>query len=685
MTLPRSSVLALVTSAAFVLAAAATASAQTTAFTYQGRLDESANPAAGSYDFQFKLFDTVVVGTGTQQGSTLTRTAVTVTRGLFTVSLDFGVAPFAGPDRFLEIAVKKPSDSTFTILGPRQALTSEPYAIRSRGAAAADSLSAACVNCVGSGQILDVQGAQVTGPIAGSQISGPIPVASVPAGSGFYIQNGTSPQASASFNVAGSGVAAVFDAATQFNLGGQRLISNAGADNLFVGLGTAIPVPDANNFGNAIFGKNAGAANQSRYNAFFGLSAGGSTTTGCCNSMLGNFAGYGNTTGRSNVFIGGSTAFQNTSGSFNVYIGDLSGYDFTTGLTTGNFNTALGYSSGRLVTTGSFNTLIGYNTVGAANLDHATVIGADAVVTTNSTIMLGRPQDTVRAPGALVVAGTASAADYAIAGARVLSVAGTGNLFAGAGAGSLNTGTANAFLGSNAGQNNATANENTFVGNSAGQNSGTGDTTSAASFNTFVGSGAGITNVSGASNTALGAHADVHSGLDHATAIGADAVATLSNTIVLGRDADQVVVPGTALSVFGTIAFGQLGTAGGVQLCRNTIRNQLASCSSSLRYKTDLSPYTHGMDLVARLRPINFRWKEDGTADVGLGAEDVAAVEPLLITHNDKGQIEGVKYDHLAVLFVNALKEQQAQLDAQKEEIRQQAAEIEALKALLRR
>jgi hypothetical protein len=91
------------------------------------------------------------------------------------------------------------------------------------------------------------------------------------------------------------------------------------------------------------------------------------------------------------------------------------------------------------------------------------------------------------------------------------------------------------------------------------------------------------------------------------------------------------------------------------------------------------------MDLVARLRPINFRWKEDGTADVGLGAEDVAAVEPLLITHNDKGQIEGVKYDHLAVLFVNALKEQQAQLDAQKEEIRQQAAEIEALKALLRR
>ena len=45
--------------------------AQTTAFTYQGKLTDAGNPANGNYDLQFKLFDTVTVGTGTQPGATL--------------------------------------------------------------------------------------------------------------------------------------------------------------------------------------------------------------------------------------------------------------------------------------------------------------------------------------------------------------------------------------------------------------------------------------------------------------------------------------------------------------------------------------------------------------------------------------------------------------------------------------
>jgi hypothetical protein len=297
--------------------------------------------------------------------------------------------------------------------------------------------------------------------------------------------------------------------------------------------------------------------------------------------------------------------------------------------------------------------------------------------------------DTVRVPGGLNVSGTATASvfdaasGFDIAASRVLSIAGTGNLFAGVGAAAANTGSANAFLGAGAGQANQTGNENTFLGSTAGLNSGAGDGSSSASFNTFVGSGAGLGNGLGASNTAIGAHADVGpSGLDHATAIGADAVANNSNTVVLGRDADKVLIPGTGLSVVGTIGFATLGLAGGGQLCRNS-RFEIAACSSSLRYKTDVSSYTHGMDLVGRLRPINFRWKEDGAADLGLAAEEVAAVEPLLVTHNDKGQIEGVKYDHLAAVFINALKEQQAQIEAQREELRRQAEEIAALKSLV--
>lgn len=67
--------------------------------------------------------------------------------------------------------------------------------------------------------------------------------------------------------------------------------------------------------------------------------------------------------------------------------------------------------------------------------------------------------------------------------------------------------------------------------------------------------------------------------------------------------------------------------------------------------------------LIKRLRPIRFSWKQDGMRDVGFVAEEVAAVEPLLVTYNDKGQIEGVKYDLITAALVNAIKQQQQQID----------------------
>ena len=70
--------------------------AQTTAFTYQGQLKDGANPANGSHDFQFKLFDTQAIGTGTQQGVTVTLLNVSVTAGVFSVQLDFGAGVFTG-------------------------------------------------------------------------------------------------------------------------------------------------------------------------------------------------------------------------------------------------------------------------------------------------------------------------------------------------------------------------------------------------------------------------------------------------------------------------------------------------------------------------------------------------------------------------------------------------------------
>ncbi len=48
--------------------------------------------------------------------------------------------------------------------------------------------------------------------------------------------------------------------------------------------------------------------------------------------------------------------------------------------------------------------------------------------------------------------------------------------------------------------------------------------------------------------------------------------------------------------------------------------------------------------------------------DVGLGAEEVERVEPLLTFRNKEGEIEGVKYNQLSAVLVNAIKEQQQQI-----------------------
>lgn len=122
------------------------------------------------------------------------------------------------------------------------------------------------------------------------------------------------------------------------------------------------------------------------------------------------------------------------------------------------------------------------------------------------------------------------------------------------------------------------------------------------------------------------------------------------------------------LFVTGTIQTTSLGTAGGAALCINP-SSIISQCSSSVRYKNNIFSLGAGLDVVRRLRPITFRWKEGGQPDLGLIAEEVNSIEPLLVTHNAKGEIEGVKYDRLSAVFINAFKEQQAQIDRQQAEI----------------
>ncbi len=110
-----------------------------TSFTYQGRLTDAGNPANGIYDLQFTLF-TAATG-GSQVGSVVTKDDVTVTDGLFTVTLDFGASAFTGSARWLEVAVQPGAGGGFTLLSPRQELTATPNALFSRAAGSATTVT----------------------------------------------------------------------------------------------------------------------------------------------------------------------------------------------------------------------------------------------------------------------------------------------------------------------------------------------------------------------------------------------------------------------------------------------------------------------------------------------------------------------------------------------------------------
>jgi len=117
---------------------AVTAFAQTTAFTYQGRLTENSVAASGSYSMQFRLFDALTNG---NQIGTTQNALVTVTNGVFRANLDFGAGVFpAGSDRWLEIQVGA------TTLTPRQEVTTVPFAMQSLNATNAEQLGGVAAN-----------------------------------------------------------------------------------------------------------------------------------------------------------------------------------------------------------------------------------------------------------------------------------------------------------------------------------------------------------------------------------------------------------------------------------------------------------------------------------------------------------------------------------------------------------
>jgi hypothetical protein len=102
-----------------------------------------------------------------------------------------------------------------------------------------------------------------------------------------------------------------------------------------------------------------------------------------------------------------------------------------------------------------------------------------------------------------------------------------------------------------------------------------------------------------------------------------------------------------------------------------------AQISSDRRLKENIEDLPYGLNEVIKLRPVEFNWikeKRDGKHDIGVIAQEVEDIIPEIVKETLHLPMEknykSVDYAKLAVVLVNAVKEQQEQIDELKEDIK---------------
>jgi hypothetical protein len=136
-----------------------------------------------------------------------------------------------------------------------------------------------------------------------------------------------------------------------------------------------------------------------------------------------------------------------------------------------------------------------------------------------------------------------------------------------------------------------------------------------------------------------------------------------------------VTGPTEKLDVDGTARLRGIGTdPGGTVAVLVDNDGVLYKSSSSIRYKQNVKELQIDLNDVLGLQSVRFEWKENGKEDVGLIAEDVEQIIPDLVSYNNDGKPNGVRYEKLSVYLLEALKE----LKAENEILKQR---IEALEA----
>lgn len=129
---------------------------------------------------------------------------------------------------------------------------------------------------------------------------------------------------------------------------------------------------------------------------------------------------------------------------------------------------------------------------------------------------------------------------------------------------------------------------------------------------------------------------------------------------------------GVAILENGYIGMGLANPTVKLQVNGDIIANSIGG-SSDFRFKTNIRPITNALDKIKALRGVYFNWNQNDFPDrqfgsnveLGFIAQEVEKIVPEIVTKDkNKEEYRSVKYDKLVALLVEAIKEQQKQIDS---------------------
>lgn len=102
---------------------------------------------------------------------------------------------------------------------------------------------------------------------------------------------------------------------------------------------------------------------------------------------------------------------------------------------------------------------------------------------------------------------------------------------------------------------------------------------------------------------------------------------------------------------------------------------------SSRRWKTAIQEIENAVEKVKKLRGVTYEWKANGQKDIGLIAEEVGEIFPEIVAYEANGvDAKSVDYARLVAVLIEAVKEQQNDIDTLKAEKAELEEELTAIK-----